>query len=213
MALHFGIHRNTLPFNPDRLERLTWQNFFFSLEAECVTKLKPGLANFWRKKTRHIHSIVNGQAKKFELNPALGNWILEMASRKKELLHEGKFPTNGILNSLRFILATPDLENFVPSLLEAGILILLFGIEITEDEFSIKNVIKLRGLTLDETIELSLHLLRAHKLKNIVMQVGSAVTADKFLGSPQWLERIFTLLAKLHFSEGAHSISEKTGKP
>ena len=205
MAVFFASNRHQFPFDSNLFDRLIWHHFLSAMECETSLRLKSGIQTVWRKKTRHIHFLLNLEARKIELKPKLSVWIKALEASMGDWLYEGRFPTNGVLNSLRFILASHNAEDFIPSPLESASLLLFFGHDLKIGDLALKNILKCEGLDGAEVIELSLHLMKAQKLKNKVLTMGLPIDESLFTGIVPWLERVFSLLSKLRFNDESGS--------
>lgn len=188
MRAHGKVTSNTCA------NRLYGLSLCFSIESECLEKIRPSFSDFWPRREDAIKALLLREPKKFELSPELRSEMEILISGHHEFLFEGKFPWAAVLNSLQYIAHTSDHAAFMPTLTDMATLLLFLG---QETGAQIRNALGLSGLAPSEMTELAFRLMRSQKIK--VKLLNSSVTIDASnldrLQSDQ--ERVFMLLRGL----------------
>lgn len=193
--------------------RLYGLSLCFSIESECLEKIRPSLSGFWPRRQDAIKAILLKEPKRFELSPELRSEMEILVSGHHEFLFEGRFPWAAVINSLKYIAHTSDPAAFMPTLMDMATLLLFLGQERLAGA-QIRNAFGLSGLAPSEMTELAFRLMRAQKIK--VKLLNASVTLDDSnldqLQSDQ--ERIFMFLSVLESSvkEGAEEKKFMSGE-
>ncbi|MBI4406225.1 MAG: hypothetical protein HY537_18845 [Deltaproteobacteria bacterium] len=191
-----GIKRS-VPVSEEMLRRLVELNILFAIEAESIFKLKPALLKFWSDRRNNILSILNLEAKTFELHPALQTGLEDLVSLHSGWLFEGNLPYHNIINSLRYMMAFHDGIKFIPSILESGTLVFFFGQDASFNGLCLKNILNANGLDSTQNIELFFRLARSHKLRSRTLSAGHPFTTEFLEHVFNDAERIFVLFNQL----------------
>jgi len=203
LSEYFRSLRNSkqFPFEEGYIDRLVGQNYCFAVEAECHERLIPKLEKFWPTRQAAINALVDTKSQKFELQPVLKAAINQLAESHLDWLFEAKFPHPGILNSLRYILASHELKKFKPTLLDIGVLFFLFGQEGTLGGFPLHNRLDVLELERDEVTEIAFKLFRIQKLRNRCIAVAPELNSSHLEVLKDDVLRVLTLLKRAEFKE------------
>lgn len=171
--------------------RLIAQSLCWAIEAELFRFLKPGLVDFWPVRNEPIHRHLNKTGSVFDLAPDLKTSLEGQSKEYGEWLYESRFPIQGLITSLRYLLSVPNLEKFNPAPLDLATLILLFS-----------KQLKFTGLQEEETTEFVFRLSRLQGLKAKVFSPHQEWKEADLHLLEEDVSACAELLVKLHGEEG-----------
>jgi len=162
---HFFSHlRNEggFPLPLQHLDRLYGQSLTNAIEVDCADSLSPLLARWWQRKDTSIGLVLSTE----------GGWRAEVRKPLEALervhsqwLPLGKFPWVQGAHSLRYLSALERPDAYRPSLIDAGILFLLFG-HGSGKNGPFRNELGLPDSAKEEIIELAFRLIRLQQTRN-----------------------------------------------
>ena len=161
----------THPAQKGSLERLASLSLIQAVETECQALFQPAVENFWSKKDTSLLGIIEHSNKKFDLKPIYKEILERRAMTNPGWLLENRFPLNTILTSLKHILSTTSREKAQLSLVEFANLLLFFGHSTNLDGVTFENVLRLKGIDQNSTVEIYFRLIRLYKLRKKALQV------------------------------------------
>lgn len=150
-------------------DRFEAQCRLFAVECSLWFRLGPSVRHFWPKKESAIRELLDSSNKRFDFHPVLKKGLETLAKENQAFLPERGLPYASILNSVRFLLSSPQWDAFWPLPVELGMLILLFGGERSMRGLILKNHIEVRGLTPEEGVEIAFRLFRCQQVRNQVL--------------------------------------------
>ncbi len=169
-------------------------SFCWAVESELKERLWNSLAANWSERAIAIVTTLDTANRKFDLHPSLRSELEKRAALHSDFLHEGKLPHSGVINSLRYILATEDLEKFRPSILDWGVVLFWFGKE--EDRHGIKfsNLLGIEEVPTSDMTELSFRLFHLNKLRMKALAAGNVLSTSELEKIKNTAHRVLELL-------------------
>jgi hypothetical protein len=203
LAHHFRADRDprTFPFQAEVADRLVMFSLCFAVEAECIERLSPVIPIFWSNREDAIRGLLDNEGKRFDLHPSLKRALDELAAQHSDWLYDHQFPHAGVLNSLRYMVATSSPGSFKPTAIETASLLLFFGHDAVLGAFPAANLLGARGLSVPQLIELVFRLCRIQKFKNRVVTAGTNFDPEQLKLLEQDVHESFLLLMKLEFDQ------------
>ena len=198
----------TLPH--DHRTRLASVCFSLTIEKTLFEKLGPTLFQSWTERAIPIVTSLDTENRRFGLKPRLKEFLDTLANQHSLWLPEGKLPQSGIINSLRYILATEETEKFRPSLLDWGVVLFWFGSKAERGGVKLPNLL---GLTHHDDallFETVFRLFRLNKLRMRALSAGQPFDDNSFFQLKEDASRLSELLAKFEFGE-PESVFEQVG--
>ncbi len=161
----FGSIAPTEPSAVDstQLGRIATQLLGGALEVECWERMREGILKVWEKREGAVKRLFDTKKNPWSLPQGTRDQMsqLEKALLKKPF--KRPLPFFAMENSLRYLLTVPKLENFYPSLLDAGTLLFFFGQKRELREYQLENHFWTQEGTVAEVTEASLRLIRYHE--------------------------------------------------
>jgi hypothetical protein len=161
---------SSAPFGSDYVERLIGQNLCFSLESQCHRTLRHALERFWGQRQTAIESLMTRSDEDvLDFEPAVLEALNKLAEQHRFWLGENRFPHSAVRHAMRYLFARPQADDFAPSLIEAGTLILFFGNPGAIGGKQLGNELGAEGLGADDTIELAFRLIHLQRARNTLL--------------------------------------------
>jgi len=182
-----------LPFSPYLARKFSTQLLCQSVEAEILDRLGLSIAMLWNDRQTAVKSLVDSKNKKLSLNPTLQNFFEALAAKHTDWLSDGKFPFIGAINTLRYLVAVTHIEDFRPSLIELGTLLLIFGLDRDLGDIKLTNHFALEPLDPAQITEISFRMMRLQKLKNRAQSVSPVFEDIDFIQVKDDVEAILQL--------------------
>lgn len=184
------------------IPKIHWMRFqslavLSALELEFCDRLRAPLQNFWPNREVAIRALLDLNSKKVELLASLKAWLDELSGQFPTLSLEGKLTQSAIVASLRYLMSTPRLEKYRPSLFEVALILLFFGQELTTKQ--LKNHLGLHGITAQTLFEIFLRLCRLHWSWQRVTSGQSEFEEIHFKRLQEDRERLAEILGQIHF--------------
>ncbi len=194
------------PLPPPHLDKLIAQSYCSALEAELGIQFKSILEKFWPHKERAIKSVIDDKAHHFSLHPALKSGLTEISVDHSEWLWEKRFPESPVLNSLRYLMATREFSKLKPTLMDLGVMLLLFGQDDILGAFPLTNFLGTEGFTKEQLYETSFRLFRLQILGAKAVGVGPDFSAAHLGLIENDVEQVFQLIKQI--TKAANSSNE-----
>jgi len=196
-----GPKDSHFPVGTEFAEKLAAQNHCFALEVEIQERLAPALRTFWPDRNGAVRQLLDQKGPKFQLHSQLRESLNRLTTAYKDWLFEERFPTMGMLASLRLILTFGEGDTFQPTLLDAAVLLLLLGQNEQLEGLPITNPLGIRGLTGEETTELGFRITCLYRMRNRLVTPRSDFHHLARVKSDA--ARILELLNKIHWQDSS----------
>lgn len=167
--------RSTFPFPAQQLDRLVAQNFCFAVELECQDRVPAVLKNLWSQRRPMITTLLRAKDDDLRWPEPIRSWLESLPHTHPEHCLDPHFPTVPALHALRYVYAIDSWEEYRPTLLDTGVLLLLFGQNLDGPGISLRNPMKVEGVDSADVTEAGLRLLRLQRLRNIALTPGANI--------------------------------------
>lgn len=154
--------------------------FCLSIEKSLHSVFTTPLFNAWKERSIPIVTSLDTENRRFDLKPSLKGYLDELSESHPQWLYDGKLPVSGIINSLRYLLATEDTEKLRPSLLDWGVVFFWFGANAERGGVKLPNLLGIKNFDDAKLFEAMFRLFRMNKLRMRALAVVQEFGEEHF---------------------------------
>lgn len=154
--------------------------FCLSVEKNLHNVFTTPLFNAWQERSIPIVTSLDTEHRRFDLKPSLKSFLDDLCEAHPQWLFDGKLPLSGVINSLRYLLATEDTEKLRPSLLDWGVIFFWFGGNAERGGVKLVNLLGLKNFEDAKLFEAMFRLFRMNKLRMRALTVVQEFGEEHF---------------------------------
>lgn len=172
-----------------------------SIEKSLHSIFAKPLFEAWQERSIPIVTSLDTEHRRFDLKPTLKLFLDDLCEAHPQWLFEGKLPVSGVINSLRYLLATEHTEKLRPSLLDWGVIFFWFGGNSERGGVKLLNLLGLKNYEDQKLFETIFRLFRMNKLRMRALSVTQGFEEAHFAQLKEDGLRIRELLKSVELGE------------